>query len=60
ASRLGTYAATGRNLTTDDEVQAALEWLTDEGWLRAEEVGGTGPGAGRRTFRYLMNPKVRS
>jgi len=49
-----------RNLTTDDEVQAALEWLNDEGWLRVEEVGGTGPGSGRRTFRYLINPKVRS
>jgi len=47
-----------RSLTADDAVQAALDWLEDEGWLRAEEVGGTGPGSGRRTFRYLINPKA--
>ena len=45
-----------RNLTTDDAVQAALDWLEDEAWLRAEEVGGPGPG--RRTFRYSINPKA--
>ena len=47
-----------RYLTTDDAVQAALDWLEDEHWLRAEAVGGTGPGAGRRTFRYVINPKT--
>lgn len=47
-----------RSLTTDDAVQAALDWLEDEDWLRAEEVGGTGPGSGRRTFRYFINPKA--
>lgn len=47
-----------RSLTTDDAVQAALDWLEDEDWLRTEEVGGTGPGTGRRTFRYLINPKA--
>lgn len=47
-----------RSLTTDDAVQAALDWLEDEDWLRAEEVGGTGPGSGRRTFRYFINPQL--
>jgi Protein of unknown function (DUF3987) len=48
-----------RYLTTDEAVQAALDWLTDEIWLRVEEVGSTGPGSGRRTWRYFVNPKVR-
>lgn len=47
-----------RGLTTDEAVQAALDWLEDEGWLRAEEVGGAGPGTGRRTWRYSINPKA--
>lgn len=47
-----------RSLTSDEAVQAALDWLEDEGWLRAEEVGGTGPGTGRRTWRYSINPKA--
>lgn len=47
-----------RYLTSDESVQAALEWLEDEGWLRAEVVGGTGPGTGRRTRRYFINPKA--
>lgn len=47
-----------RSLTTDEAVQAALDWLEDEDWLRAEEVGGTGPGTGRRTYRYFINPKI--
>jgi len=45
-----------RNLTTDDAVQAALDWLEDEYWLQSEEAGGTGPGTGRRTKRYIINP----
>ena len=45
-----------RSLTTDEAVQAALDWLEDEDWLRADEVGGTGPGTGRRTYRYFVNP----
>lgn len=48
-----------RYLTTEDAVQAALDWLEDEGWLRANEVGGTGPGTGRRTYRYDINPKLK-
>ena len=47
-----------RNLTSDEAVQAALDWLEDEDWLRAEEVGGAGPGTGRRTWRYFINPKT--
>lgn len=47
-----------RGLTTDEAVQAALDWLEDEGWLRADEVGGAGPGSGRRTWRYFINPKA--
>lgn len=47
-----------RSLTTDEAVQAALDWLEDEGWLRSDEVGGAGPGTGRRTWRYFINPKA--
>ena len=47
-----------RNLTSDEAVQAALDWLEDEDWLQAEEVGGAGPGTGRRTWRYFINPKT--
>lgn len=47
-----------RSLTTEEAVQAALDWLEDEDWLRAEEVGGTGPGTGRRTYRYVVNPRL--
>ncbi len=45
-----------RYLTNDEAAQAALDWLEDEGWLWAQEVGGTGPGTGRRTWRYFINP----
>lgn len=48
-----------RYLTTDQAVQSALDWLEDEGWLRSVEVGGTGPGTGRRTQRYYINPKLK-
>jgi putative DNA primase/helicase len=47
-----------RNLTTDDAIQAALDWLEDEDWLRGESTGGTGPGSGRRTVRYRINPAI--
>jgi hypothetical protein len=47
-----------RNLTADDAIQAALDWLEDEDWLRGEASGGTGPGSGRRTVRYRINPAV--
>ncbi|RYF47359.1 MAG: DUF3987 domain-containing protein, partial [Cytophagaceae bacterium] len=47
-----------RYLTSDEAVQAALDWLEDEDWLQSEEVGGEGPGTGRRTWRYFINPKI--
>ncbi|MFN2525456.1 MAG: DUF3987 domain-containing protein [Actinomycetota bacterium] len=47
-----------RYLTADEAIQAALDCLEDEGWLRADQVGGTGPGTGRRTWRYFINPKA--
>jgi len=47
-----------RYLTTEESVSAALDWLEDEGCLRSEETGGTGPGTGRRTLRYSINPQV--
>jgi putative DNA primase/helicase len=48
-----------RNLTADEAIQAALDWLEDEDWLRGEASGGTGPGTGRRTVRYRINPAVK-
>jgi hypothetical protein len=47
-----------RSLTKDDSIQAALDWLEDEAWLRSEATGGTGPGSGRRTQRYFINPAI--
>jgi hypothetical protein len=48
-----------RGLTTDDAIQAALDWLEDEDWLRGEATGGTGPGSGRRTLRYRIHPAIK-
>jgi len=48
-----------RNLTADDAIQAALNWLEDEDWLRCEATGGTGPGSGRRTLRYRIHPAIK-
>lgn len=48
-----------RSLTTDVDIQAALDWAEADGWLRRESTGGTGPGSGRRTVRYWINPKVK-
>lgn len=47
-----------RHLKTDEAVHAALDWLVDEGWLRPEDVGGEGPGTGRKTVRYHINPRI--
>jgi hypothetical protein len=47
-----------RNLTADESVRAAIDWLEDEKWLQSYKVGGTGPGSGQPTTRYLINPKV--
>jgi hypothetical protein len=49
-----------RSLTTDDAIQAALDWLEDEHWLRGEVTGGTGPGSGRRTTRYRIHPAIKA
>jgi phage/plasmid primase-like uncharacterized protein len=49
-----------RYLTNDMAVQSALDWLEDEGWLKSYEVGGRGPGSGRPTFRYKINPKIKN
>jgi hypothetical protein len=48
-----------RNLTTDETVQAALDWLEGGSWVRGEVTGGTGPGGGRRTIRYRIHPELR-
>ena len=48
-----------RGLTTDESIQAALDWLEDCHWIKSEEIGGTGPGTGRRTTRYRINPSIR-
>jgi hypothetical protein len=48
-----------RSLTADDAIQAALDWLEDEDWLRSEATGGTGPGSGRRTLRYRIHPAIK-
>jgi hypothetical protein len=47
-----------RNLQTDEAIQAAVDWLEDEGWIRGEPIGGTGPGSGRRTTRYRIHPEI--
>ena len=47
-----------RYLKTDEAIHAALEWLADDDWIRATESGGTGPGSGRRTLRFQINPKA--
>lgn len=47
-----------RYLTSEEAVQAALDWLEDEHWLIGEQVGGIGAGSGRRTTRYLINPQA--
>ncbi len=49
-----------RSLTTDDAIQAALDWLEDEDWLRSEVTGGTGPGSGRPTRRYRIHPTIKA
>jgi hypothetical protein len=46
-----------RSLTADEAIQAALDWLEDEDWLRSESTGG--PGTGRRTVRYRINPLIK-
>jgi 5S rRNA maturation endonuclease (ribonuclease M5) len=49
-----------RYLTDDRMVGAAIDWLEDAGWLKSEVSGGTGPGGGRRTIKYMINPQCRN
>jgi hypothetical protein len=51
--------ANWHGLTTPEDIHAALGWLEEEGWVRSESIGGTGPGTGRRTTRYRVNPACR-
>ena len=44
-------------LTSNKDIEFALLWLEDEDWIRGEEIGGDGPGSGRPTTRYTINPK---
>lgn len=46
-----------RFLTTAEAVEAALDWLEDDGWLRVDRDA-VQVGAGRSTARYLINPQV--
>lgn len=45
-------------LDTPDAVKAAADVLLDAGWIRCESVK-PGPGGGRPSTRYIVNPKVR-
>ena len=47
-----------RRGAADEAIQAALDWLEDEDWLRGEPSGGTGPGSGRRT-RYRIHAAIK-
>ena len=49
-----------RYLTSEEAVQAALDWLEDENWISSRKAGGEGRGSGRATVRYELNPKVRT
>ena len=46
-------------LTEASDIEAALGWLEEEGWLRSRSFGGAGPGSGRRTTKYEINPACR-
>ena len=43
-----------QNLSTKDDVAAALEWLVDADWIIAKEI----MGKGRPTILYTINPKT--
>jgi putative DNA primase/helicase len=45
-------------LDTPETVKAAADVLADSGWIRCESVK-PGPGGGRPSTRYVVNPKVR-
>ncbi len=46
-----------RYLTTDEAVNAALDWLEDEGWLRGFRDS-KGQASGKSPLRYAINPKA--
>lgn len=45
------------HLTTNESIQAALEWLEDENFVRPETIG-SGPKGGRPTTAYRINPAL--
>lgn len=45
------------HLTTNEAIQAALEWLEDENFVRPETIG-SGPKGGRPTTAYRINPAL--
>ena len=45
-----------RNLTTEDSIQAALDWLEGEGWIRPDS---SAPAIGRPTTRFQINPALK-
>jgi hypothetical protein len=47
-----------RDLSEEKDVHSALNCLEEEGWLWRYEIGGEGQGMGRRTARYVINPKA--
>jgi hypothetical protein len=46
-------------LTEGADIEAALSGLEEDGWLRSRSIGGTGPGSGRPTTKYDINPRCR-
>lgn len=48
-----------RALATADEVDDAIRILVKREWIRPHHVGGTGPGSGRPTNKYDINPTVK-
>jgi len=39
-------------------VQAAIDWLCEEGWLKPVAVNGCARQVGRPTYMYFINPKI--
>ena len=54
----GKVKLASHTLTNEKVAQPACDWLEAENWLKSYEVGGTGPGSGRPTLRYKINPKI--
>ena len=45
-------------LSGERDVEAALDWLENKGWLHRRDIA-SGPSGGRPTERYTVNPQVR-